>query len=262
MVAVPRSSSTESVFSRTPGNGSARQRAAPARAVRLFCGTPVPAARRRRRSGGGGAMGSIDSAAMLSSRSASARVRTSVMSLPLRNVHAQCRHFLADHTPQFLFSESVASGQLAKIGPTEEQLLDQARRSRSFDSYVAHRPLDWSAGQRCIPRQPDEDTKLILAGFIGGLPQPDEGLLDGGRRRLGLAGDAKGERVQTRSVRVIQSLDFVGTHASARRSLRQRGVDRFDGPPQPLVPPAADEDRPRLCFGQALNEERVHLLAL
>src|ERR1041385_254046 len=212
MVAVPRLSSTESVFTFTPGNGRTGQRPSPARMVRLSWGTPLTASRMRRRSSGGGAMGSMDSATMVSSTSTSSRVKTSVMSLPLRNLHAQCRHFLADHTTQFCFSESVASGQFAKSGPAEEDLPDQACRSRSLGIYGARGRLDWSPGQSRIPRQPDQDTKLILAGFIGRFPQADERLLQRRARGLGVAGDAQSQRVQTRSVCVVQRLKLLGTH--------------------------------------------------
>src|SRR5262245_31231876 len=177
MVAVPRFSSTESVFTFTPGKGQGIQRPSLLRTVRLSWGMPRTRSMMRRRSSGGGATGSIVSATIVSSSSVSSSVRTSVMSLPLRNLPPQCFHSVADHTPQFGFSESVAPGQFAKTESTKEQLLDQAFRSRSVGIYGARGGLDASPGQSRIPRQPDQDAKLILPSDVGRIPQPEKGIL-------------------------------------------------------------------------------------
>src|SRR5438874_6766551 len=178
MVAVPRFSSTESVFTFTPGNGQGIQRPSLLRTVRLSCGVPRMASTMRRRRTGGGATGSMESATTLSSNSISSSVRTSVMSLSLANLHAQCRHSVADHTTQFRFSKSVASGQIAKSQPAEEKLLDQACRSRSLIPYVARRGLALSPGQSRFPGEPDKDTKLIPAGLVSRFPQAEEDLFE------------------------------------------------------------------------------------
>src|SRR5207249_12168354 len=118
---------------------------------------PRTASTMRRRRTGGGATGSIESATMLSSSSISSWFRTAVMSLSLRTLHAQCRHSFADHTTQFRFSHSVASGQIAKSQPAEEELLDQACRDHSLVTYDARGGLALSPGQSRFPGEPHKD---------------------------------------------------------------------------------------------------------
>src|SRR5262245_41616269 len=212
MVAVLRSSSTVSVFMRTPGNGSVFQGPSSLRTVRLFCGVVRMASRMRRRSSGGGATGSIVSATIVSSTSSSSPVRSLISVLP-RNLHAQCRHSVDDHTTQFRFSEPAPSGQFAKSEPVEEELFDQACRTHHIATYVAGGGLALPVGQRRFASDTDARTEIINHSFgVGGFPPTDDRLLQRRRGRGGGAGNAQRERVRARRVRVVENLDFLGTH--------------------------------------------------